>query len=181
MECGQACALLFIFHKSRPGQITPSSWIKPNILLVFKAKDGSDVFLTDYASAGLTGLSFQTWMEIEFPGAPPSAPFSRSNTTRTFFFGQSTVAPEAPASVAVKLLHTPDKTWRRVSLPLSETSGVASFTAALGARLGVGTSANPLRLLWRDNEGDWIVLERDEELREALRCSRDKLVLKMRE
>lgn len=40
-------------------------WLKPWILLKFKGKDGRDIHLCDFASAGATGTSYASWLNVE--------------------------------------------------------------------------------------------------------------------
>lgn len=54
-------------------------WIKPYMLFRFHAKDGKELFLCDYASAGVSGTPYRSWLPVE--GVSP-VPFSRENPKR---------------------------------------------------------------------------------------------------
>lgn len=66
---------------------TPSGRLPPKVILTFagESSDPRKVSMVDYGSVGLSGRTFQTWMNMSFPSAPPSAPFTKENPTRTFF------------------------------------------------------------------------------------------------
>jgi uncharacterized protein len=54
-------------------------WIKPFMLIKFRAKDGRELFLCDFASAGASGTPYRSWLPIE---GVSSVPFSRQNPKR---------------------------------------------------------------------------------------------------
>lgn len=57
------------------------SWLPPLLLLSFKAKNGKDVYLCDYASAGEAGTPYISWLNIENP--PAKVRFSGDNPLRS--------------------------------------------------------------------------------------------------
>ena len=59
--------------------LSHTGWIQPWMLFRCQARDGSDVFLCDYASAGETGTPYRTWLPIE--GVSPAA-FTREDPMR---------------------------------------------------------------------------------------------------
>ena len=63
--------------------MTPSTqrWLKPWLLFETTALDGSPVRLCDFASAGMAGTAYQTWLPVK--NAPPPAPFTRENPLRS--------------------------------------------------------------------------------------------------
>lgn len=54
-------------------------WLKPWILFKFETKEGRDLFLCDFASAGASGTPYRSWLSVE--GVSP-VPFSRDNPKR---------------------------------------------------------------------------------------------------
>ena len=56
-----------------------SGWIQPLLLAKVKAKDGQDVYLCDFASAGVSGTPYRSWLEVEGVSAMP---FSKENPKR---------------------------------------------------------------------------------------------------
>ena len=48
--------------------------------------------LCDYASAGLSGQTFSTWLPVTFASEPPTATFTRANTLRRFVVGGAAAA-----------------------------------------------------------------------------------------
>ena len=56
-----------------------SGWIQPFMLFKVKAKNGQDVYLCDFASAGVSGTPYRSWLSVE--GASPT-PFSQQNPMR---------------------------------------------------------------------------------------------------
>jgi hypothetical protein len=70
------------------------SWLPPQICLKFTAIDGkTTVQLADYASLGLRGHNYNTWLALKLPANRPSAPFTKMNPTRTFFVDELAPAP----------------------------------------------------------------------------------------
>jgi len=59
--------------------ISWSGWIQPFILFKVKAKDGQDLYLCDFASAGVSGTPYRSWLSVE--GVSPT-PFSQQNPMR---------------------------------------------------------------------------------------------------
>jgi len=56
-----------------------NGWIKPWMLFKCQAKNGSDLFLCDFASAGATGTPYRSWLSVD--GVSP-VPFSMDNPKR---------------------------------------------------------------------------------------------------
>jgi hypothetical protein len=56
-----------------------SGWIQPFMLFKVKAKNGQDVYLCDFASAGVSGTPYRSWLSVE--GVSPT-PFSQQNPMR---------------------------------------------------------------------------------------------------
>jgi len=56
-----------------------SGWIQPFMLFKVKAKNGQDVYLCDFASAGVSGTPYRSWLTVE--GVSPT-PFSQQNPMR---------------------------------------------------------------------------------------------------
>jgi hypothetical protein len=67
----------------KESQIESDSWLKPWLLLEFKAADGRIVRLCDFGSAGTAGDFYHTWLPMKFPFTPP-AEFSKQNPLRSF-------------------------------------------------------------------------------------------------
>ncbi len=62
------------------GELVPcTQTIAPWMLFKFKADDGRDLFLCDFASAGATGTHYLSWLQLEGVSA---VPFTRSNPMR---------------------------------------------------------------------------------------------------
>lgn len=59
--------------------VASSAWIQPFMLFKAKAKDGQDVYLCDFASAGVSGTPYRSWLKVE--GVSP-VPFSKGNPKR---------------------------------------------------------------------------------------------------
>ena len=60
--------------------IAPTDWLPPMLLLEFIAADGQILRLCDFASAGVGGSPYRSWLEVK--GVAETA-FSRSNPLRT--------------------------------------------------------------------------------------------------
>jgi DUF1680 family protein len=60
--------------------ITPTDWIPPLLLLEFTAADGRALRLCDFASAGVGGSPYRSWLEVK---GVNETPFSKSNPLRT--------------------------------------------------------------------------------------------------
>ena len=45
--------------------VTWDNWLKPWLLLKFKAKDGRDLYLCDFASAGAVGTHYVSWLPVD--------------------------------------------------------------------------------------------------------------------
>jgi len=56
-----------------------SGWIQPFMLFKVKAKDCQDVYLCDFASAGVSGTPYRSWLPVD--GVSP-VPFSQQNPMR---------------------------------------------------------------------------------------------------
>jgi hypothetical protein len=54
-------------------------WLEPWILVKFHAKDGRELCLCDFASAGASGTPYRSWLSVEGVSA---VPFSRENPKR---------------------------------------------------------------------------------------------------
>jgi hypothetical protein len=61
---------------------TERKWLAPQLLLHLRNRDGQDVRLCDFASAGLSGSRYRTWLPLRF-ASQPSADFTRTNPLRT--------------------------------------------------------------------------------------------------
>jgi DUF1680 family protein len=59
--------------------VSHSGWIQPFMLLKTQAKDGRDIFLCDYASAGVSGTPYRSWLRVD--GLSP-VEFSKQNPKR---------------------------------------------------------------------------------------------------
>eukprot|EP01052_Picozoa_sp_SAG31_P012809 SAG31_NODE_757_length_12296_cov_8.840289_9_plen_335_part_00 len=91
------------------GKMIPSAggWlhgIQPQLVLEFVV-GGKTVRLCDFASAGLTGRDYTSWLPLVFTTSTvPSAPFTKSAPGRTFFMDGVVLATKSPAKkVAIKL------------------------------------------------------------------------------
>jgi DUF1680 family protein len=62
-------------------RVKATSWFKPWMLLEANVRDGSKVRLCDFASAGVAGTAYQTWLPLR--GAPPPTLFARENPLRS--------------------------------------------------------------------------------------------------
>jgi DUF1680 family protein len=60
--------------------IASTDWIPPMLLMKFTAADGRTVRLCDFASAGVGGSPYRSWLEIK---GIPDTPFSPTNPLRT--------------------------------------------------------------------------------------------------
>ena len=60
---------------------TDRRWLKPWLLLETTAADNSKVRLCDFASAGMAGTAYETWLPVRH--APPPVPFTRENPLRS--------------------------------------------------------------------------------------------------
>jgi DUF1680 family protein len=58
-----------------------SGWIQPFMLFKVKANDGQDIYLCDFASAGVSGTPYRSWLKVE--GVSP-VPFSKENPKRIY-------------------------------------------------------------------------------------------------
>ena len=69
------------------GKVVPSAaasgWLQPQMLIKFQV-GGNAVRLCDFASAGLSGRDYRSWLPLTWPKAVPTAPFSRKAPCRTF-------------------------------------------------------------------------------------------------
>jgi uncharacterized protein len=61
---------------------TERTWLAPQLLLATNTLDAKEVRLCDFASAGLSGSRYRTWLPLRF-ASPPSDEFVRSNPLRT--------------------------------------------------------------------------------------------------
>jgi hypothetical protein len=61
---------------------TERRWLSPQLLLQTRNLEGQAVRLCDFASAGLSGTPYHTWLPMRFL-SPPSADFTRTNPLRT--------------------------------------------------------------------------------------------------
>ncbi len=68
-------------RKLRPKKVKSKSWIEPWMLWEFVADDGSKVKLCDFASAGVTGTFYRTWLPVK--NAPNKVKFSKDNPLRS--------------------------------------------------------------------------------------------------
>lgn len=57
-------------------------WPRPAVLVAVKGKDGRQVNLCDFATAGATGTVCRTWLKVKAPGRCPK--FSRDNPLRSY-------------------------------------------------------------------------------------------------
>jgi DUF1680 family protein len=63
----------------RPDHVSTPEWFPPLVLLQFKTDAGPSLRLCDFASAGVGGSPYRSWLEVQ--GARPTE-FSRQNTLR---------------------------------------------------------------------------------------------------
>jgi len=62
-------------------RVTDRRWLQPWLLLETKATDGTRVRLCDFASAGMAGTAYATWLPIS--GAPQPASFVQEHPLRS--------------------------------------------------------------------------------------------------
>jgi DUF1680 family protein len=60
---------------------TDRRWLQPWLLLETMAADGSKVHLCDFASAGMAGTAYETWLPVA--NAPTPVPFANENPLRS--------------------------------------------------------------------------------------------------
>ena len=62
--------------------VAPAHWLPPMLLMEFSAANGKKLRLCDFASAGVTGSPYRSWLPVR--GAPPHAISERNplGTTR---------------------------------------------------------------------------------------------------
>jgi len=60
--------------------VAPADWLPPMLLLEFTATDGRPVRLCDFASAGVGGSPYRSWLEVK---GVAKTDFSRTNPLRT--------------------------------------------------------------------------------------------------
>jgi hypothetical protein len=69
---------------SLDGRHVPSTaWLPPMLLLVFKAADGRALRLCDFASAGVGGSPYRSWLPVEGVVETPFSPANPLRTTRS--------------------------------------------------------------------------------------------------
>jgi len=61
---------------------THRGWLSPQLLLRIRNREGHDVQLCDFASAGLSGTRYVTWLPMQFP-LSPNTDFTRTNPLRS--------------------------------------------------------------------------------------------------
>jgi len=61
---------------------TDRAWLAPQLLLKARNRDGHEVRLSDFASAGLSGSRYETWLPVRF-AVPPTSAFTRTNPLRS--------------------------------------------------------------------------------------------------
>jgi DUF1680 family protein len=61
---------------------TDRAWLAPQLLLKARNRNGQEVRLCDFASAGLSGSRYETWLPVRFAASPTSA-FTRNNPLRS--------------------------------------------------------------------------------------------------
>lgn len=69
-----------IGHYKTIKTIAPTDWIPPWLLLEFTAADGRALRLCDFASAGVGGSPYRSWLEVK---GVNDTPFSKVNPLRT--------------------------------------------------------------------------------------------------
>jgi len=62
-------------------RVTDRRWLQPWLLMETKAANGMPVRLCDFASAGMAGTAYETWLPVN--DAPRPVPFSRENPLRS--------------------------------------------------------------------------------------------------
>lgn len=62
-------------------EVQDTRWLKPWLLLETTATDGSTLRLCDFASAGMAGTAYESWLPVKLQLAP--APFSATNPLRS--------------------------------------------------------------------------------------------------
>jgi len=60
--------------------LNSSAWIPPMLLLSLKATSGQSLWLCDFASAGVGGSPYRSWLEVE---GVTATDYSRKNPLRT--------------------------------------------------------------------------------------------------
>jgi len=60
-----------------------STWLKPLMSFETTAIDGKPITLCDFASAGMAGNPYETWLPLDLPFQPPKE-FTQANPMRTF-------------------------------------------------------------------------------------------------
>ena len=62
-------------------EVEDSRWLKPWLLFETTATDGSKLRLCDFASAGVAGTAYESWLPMQNAAVP--LPFSRANPLRS--------------------------------------------------------------------------------------------------
>jgi uncharacterized protein len=62
-------------------EVQDTHWLKPWLLLETTATDGSTLRLCDFASAGMAGTAYESWLPVKLQPGP--APFSATNPLRS--------------------------------------------------------------------------------------------------
>lgn len=163
------------FSKSPTRISTDTERLPCNLLLEFSgaASGGGAVRLCDFGSAGMTGRFFTSWLSLDYHSPAPTAPFTRSNLTRTFVLVEHPPLPRANAldaeeegvysiNCAIKLLPRPGVPGRRTVL--RHDWALQQLRHAVGL-----TEDVEVALLWLDDKGDWVALESELDLCEARR------------
>ena len=119
----------------------------PALLLEWVLPGGRAFRLCDFASAGLTGRSFYSWLDVTYGGAchsgavaTPTSPFTKANPSRTFILALgpgSANCAQGRAPACVPLCNAP--TAPRAPLPPRRRP----FTGAAGGWPGQGKAAHP--------------------------------------
>lgn len=87
--------------------VQPQGRLKPWLLLEYRSADGQRVRLCDFASAGVAGDFYRTWLPIEFSRQHDDA-FSRRNPLRTIIVESSSSNPGAmPRADVAQVAHSP--------------------------------------------------------------------------
>jgi hypothetical protein len=60
--------------------VAPGDWLAPMLLLEYRGADGRPVRLCDFASAGMGGSPYRSWLEVN---GVTKTEFSRTNPLRT--------------------------------------------------------------------------------------------------